>query len=126
MTRKNIAGITAALCVFVCVGGGHAAQFALQPDISQLAGLVDEVEGLKQFIGSMVSGSQADKEALQAQIDEINKDRDALLNKIHQVRGWQANRPNPQDRSWVGWAFTRGTQVTSPGRHCHCDRKWQQ
>jgi hypothetical protein len=59
------------------VGGGHA---NLQPDISQLTGL-DMPEGLKQFIGSMVSGLQADKEALQAmqaQIDELQKDRDAL------------------------------------------------
>jgi hypothetical protein len=34
--------------------------------------------------------------------------------------------PPPLNRTWVGWAFTRGTKVTSPGRHCHFDRKWQQ
>jgi hypothetical protein len=77
MAIQNLAGITAALCVFACVDSGHA---NLQPDISQLTGL-DVPEGLKQFIGSMVSGLQADKEALQAmqaQIDELQKDRDAL------------------------------------------------
>jgi len=47
---------------------------------AQQAGL-DVPEGLKQYIGSMVSGLQADKEALQAmqaQIDELKKDRDTL------------------------------------------------
>ena len=34
--------------------------------------------------------------------------------------------PPPLNRTWVGWAFTRGTKVTSAGRHCHFDRKWQQ
>ena len=77
MAIQNLAGITVALCVFACVGSGHA---NLQPDISQLTGL-DVPEGLKQYIGSMVSGLQADKEALQAmqaQIDELKKDRDTL------------------------------------------------
>ena len=63
MAIQNLAGIAAALCVFACVDSGHA---NLQPDISQLTGL-DVPEGLKQFIGSMVTQAQA----MQAQIDEL-------------------------------------------------------
>jgi hypothetical protein len=58
-----------ALFVFACVGGGLA-----QPDISLLGGF-DMPEGLKQFIGSMVT-----------EIDELKKDRNTLQNKTQVVQ----------------------------------------
>ena len=65
--------------------GGGTSRNSIAPDErlqhwAQQVGL-DVPEGLKQYIGSMVSGLQADKEALeamQAQIDELKKDRDSL------------------------------------------------
>jgi hypothetical protein len=61
--------VVVALFVVACAGGGVA-----QPDISHLRGL-DIPEGLKQFIGSMMTD-----------IDELKKDRGALQNKTQVVQ----------------------------------------
>ena len=61
--------VMVALFVVACAGGGVA-----QPDISHLGGL-DIPEGLKQFIGSMMT-----------EIDELKKDRGALQNKTQVVQ----------------------------------------
>jgi hypothetical protein len=67
MIRTNVT-IIAALCVFACLGGGAA-----QLHISQLEGL-DIAEGLKQFIGSLVT-----------EIAELKKKKKDTLCKKTQV-----------------------------------------